>query len=1823
MDAVSIMTALDMKLAASSGDLMEALSRTATSAQLAGMSIEEASSAVGVIKDVTQKSASSIGESLKSLLARYGNVKAGSFINLETGETDQALNDTEKVLNAIGISIRSSTMEFRDFSDVLDDLAEKWVSLSTVEKRGVATSLAGTRQQENFLALMENYDAYKEAVETASDAEGTAEEKFEAYSDSIEAALNRLKDAWDELAQKFEASGFFKGLVNTATFLVEQLPRILKLVATLFATMNAYKMPGWISQLADSFNPAKAVSTGRYKGARSILTTGGWQDRKNIRDYERYKERGDLDKAKALESQLPQAYKDTFVIPEDSDENAPMVKEQKTTNQKLDDIVQDVATIAGKAKAAPVSDAQTSIAEGYNGTATGSAIIEGVNDGIDPDPVRKARRELADLQAREKLTTSTLGGLTSRQNERLMQNKAYGAQLNVLPEGGDEALAVVEKQNALQAKIHEKAELIKQTEQERLALVDQIAAKQREIDALLEKQKATQVEQNVVSQSEATTSLKIQATEAAISAEEQKQLAAQNQKNMAEAQELATDQAIAQVETNITTQDATQATLESVGNMTGGAGGTGFNNLSTVPGKQMPQNNGKAINAKPSAMQKAGGFLNKLSGGFKVGALSGVMGGLTSGITAFATQEGDAEDKIAAGVINGATTGLLSAIPGIGPILGATLGPILGDFFTEGFLKLVHAEEIARQERVEEAQKHLEELSKTQTEIENISSLVKDSENWTAEDYEAMNKSLSNITTLLREDGELREAFLEDFRELKEEYEDAGLGEALDVLISGTQEEKDAVVRLLQQNQAQQVMDETLAAQEEERYQAQKGFEDKYEEILTKGSTGQTEDWVRQGYLDFSAELGAVGGGSKYDRWNEQMLPGLQEAISNGAAIGAIDDFVDFSNREVGFSIQAVGATDEEKLESLQVAADYFEKTLLDMEENKEDYNSTIYGIFHDEYEQALDLTKQQISAYEELIDETKALNYAMHASELEYGYWASEISAWDGVDIANSTLEEVVQLFADNLTLSGVAVRDYTGAVTEEGRKLIEGYLKENEAFSSLFNNGTLTLQEMVRNQSKLSSFVGRATGSGSSLSAEQTLSGFAEIKEAFSTRDADAMKEFAKAYYGLGDKATNDEVERAVNNLQNLVYKMDPDNLDKFARALNMTASEVAGLADIIGFATLTDLVASPSEIRDSFSEYLEIFEDFAEDGVLAGENLEKIISKYPTLLNKYTEAGELVSTSMDNLYENLQNRVFGADGNNGFSFLYANALWGDIKESEEYYKGFIETLTEEQLAALDETQKKRLDNAKNLNEVMDIVNSAALSDTLIEYLNGLNLGYEAFTELGEKLSEYQQKVNEKEIKALEARIEALDKINEARETELKLIKAKDALENAQNEKKLVWREGVGWTYEVDQNAVQEAREEVESLETEREKEDLQYQIDQIQKTNDLLEGIDENINMQELENLYTQYFGEGSGLSGNLLSIIDLLTGIGVALDFTEPVENTGEQAVRDQTQAEKDMLEAKAELEEISKQIKEKANSRDPHDESFYSDYNALIDKQNAARDKFTEAKETYTAAGGDMSSVVGDNGEEVDLSDFNINTSEYANDYQAVKYLLKEVEKNGNVKDEKEFVLKEQEYYTTEEINNAIAAAKSGEGGTQAKRWNNVNDSWDSLGRDTDYAALPEGTIISLSSDQGSSGSDGFVYYAQKAAGDRWEKIEALAKGAISTPKDMLALVNEGYAGGTEAIITPQGTLTALPSKTGVVPAELTKNLYSLGEVAPNLIQELGSLKLQSYEGERGGNNTDNSVKIQNLYATFQAEENFDFESFLSDVRGVIDITRHN
>ena len=105
-----------------------------------------------------------------------------------------------------------------------------------------------------------------------------------------------------------------------------------------------------------------------------------------------------------------------------------------------------------------------------------------------------------------------------------------------------------------------------------------------------------------------------------------------------------------------------------------------------------------------------------------------------------------------------------------------------------------------------------------------------------------------------------------------------------------------------------------------------------------------------------------------------------------------------------------------------------------------------------------------------------------------------------------------------------------------------------------------------------------------------------------------------------------------------------------------------------------------------------------------------------------------------------------------------------------------------------------------------------------------------------------------------------------------------------------------------------------------------------------------------------------------------------------------------------------------------------------------------------------------------------------------------------------------------------------------------------------------------------------------------------------------------------ALINEL---GTEAVITPGGTLTALPSKTGIVPADITRNVWALGEVAPTLVAQLSSLNQKALTGNAGNTTYEEGQYFDNFTMNVYPAKGDDFNKILEQARAQMRLTRHN
>lgn len=224
MDFVDQISAIDMASGTDVGGLANAFNEVAANANQAGISTKQLLSYAAVIGETTQEGMSSVGTSLNAIFSRMGNIKLSRLKDYQNGGED--LSNVETVLKGVGISLRDTDGEFKNFGDVLDDTAARWSDFGTVQQRAVAQAFAGTNHMNDFMVLMQQYSKAQEYMQTASDASGTSMEKYGAYTDSFEGKLEGLKSTFESLSNTVVNSDFLKGTIDTGTQALEIFDKV-------------------------------------------------------------------------------------------------------------------------------------------------------------------------------------------------------------------------------------------------------------------------------------------------------------------------------------------------------------------------------------------------------------------------------------------------------------------------------------------------------------------------------------------------------------------------------------------------------------------------------------------------------------------------------------------------------------------------------------------------------------------------------------------------------------------------------------------------------------------------------------------------------------------------------------------------------------------------------------------------------------------------------------------------------------------------------------------------------------------------------------------------------------------------------------------------------------------------------------------------------------------------------------------------------------------------------------------------------------------------------------------------------------------------------------------------------------------------------------------------------------------------------------------------------------------------------------------------------------------------------------------------------------
>ncbi len=205
--------------AISTDELASALQRSAATLKVAGNNIYEAAALVTAGNSVLQD-AESVGTGLKMISLRIlGTEEAkdelaslGEDVDDFVVQTKSKLDQTVRNFTAVesndfkGVSILNDNGNYKSTYEILRSISEVYQEILETDKkagtnRGQALLevLAGKNRSNVAAAILQQPELLKSVYESALDSEGSAQEELEKQLETIEAHINSLKNAWEQL----------------------------------------------------------------------------------------------------------------------------------------------------------------------------------------------------------------------------------------------------------------------------------------------------------------------------------------------------------------------------------------------------------------------------------------------------------------------------------------------------------------------------------------------------------------------------------------------------------------------------------------------------------------------------------------------------------------------------------------------------------------------------------------------------------------------------------------------------------------------------------------------------------------------------------------------------------------------------------------------------------------------------------------------------------------------------------------------------------------------------------------------------------------------------------------------------------------------------------------------------------------------------------------------------------------------------------------------------------------------------------------------------------------------------------------------------------------------------------------------------------------------------------------------------------------------------------------------------------------------------------------------------------------------------------------
>lgn len=215
--AVAAATASDLE------ELSTGMSKVASAANIMGVDIDQLSAQIATIISVTRQAPESVGTALKTIYARMGDIEAGI-------DTETTLGEYTSKMAEMGVNVLNTKGELRDMGEVIEEIGEKWSSMSREQQLSLSQAMAGTRQYNNLLALFDNWGEYTKTLQISANAMGTLQDQQDIYMESTAAHVEQLETAWEKVFDAFFNNEGMNNLIDGGTEFIKLLGNFIESV---------------------------------------------------------------------------------------------------------------------------------------------------------------------------------------------------------------------------------------------------------------------------------------------------------------------------------------------------------------------------------------------------------------------------------------------------------------------------------------------------------------------------------------------------------------------------------------------------------------------------------------------------------------------------------------------------------------------------------------------------------------------------------------------------------------------------------------------------------------------------------------------------------------------------------------------------------------------------------------------------------------------------------------------------------------------------------------------------------------------------------------------------------------------------------------------------------------------------------------------------------------------------------------------------------------------------------------------------------------------------------------------------------------------------------------------------------------------------------------------------------------------------------------------------------------------------------------------------------------------------------------------------------